>query len=121
MFLSNIFYTLTRGKASKITFFGFSQTVSCKIEFAHVRKHSHLCDMCAKTILKCSCNVHAMCLCAALFPPCNEHLHFRNLLHIFCDKNGHIWSEVMSFFNTFQVGWCYSHLSNKRGAHAYRF
>ena len=38
-----------------------SQTVSCEIKFAHahVRAHSHVCDVRAKSLLKCVCDVRA--------------------------------------------------------------
>ena len=39
----------------------FQQTVSCEIKFAHahVRAHSHVCDVRAKSILKSACDVRA--------------------------------------------------------------
>ena len=37
------------------------QAVSCEIKFAHahVRAHSHVCDVRAKSLLKCACDVRA--------------------------------------------------------------
>ena len=38
-----------------------NQTVSCEIKFAHahVRAHSHVCDVRAKRLSKCACDVRA--------------------------------------------------------------
>ena len=43
--------------------------------------------------------MHAMCVRAALFRPCDVRSHFSTLLHIFCDKNGHIWPEITIYCN----------------------
>ena len=35
------------------------QTVSCEFKFAHVHAHSHVCNVRAKSIMKCVCHVRA--------------------------------------------------------------
>ena len=40
-----------------------------------------------------------MCVRAALFRACDVRSHFSTLLHIFCDKKGHIWPEITIYCN----------------------
>ena len=45
----------------KMNFMYYLQSVSCEIKFAHahVRAHSHVCDVRAKRLLKRACDVRA--------------------------------------------------------------
>ena len=53
-----------------------------KIAHAHVRAHSHVCNVRANIVFY----VGAMCVRAALFRVCNRTFaHFCTILHTFCD------------------------------------
>ena len=55
------------------------QTVSCETKFAHVRAHSHMCDVHAKSILECACDVRS----CGTFQDVRSHIC--KFLHTFCD------------------------------------
>ena len=64
-----------------------NQTVSCEIKFAHahVRAHSHVCDVRAKGVFECVCDVRACgtflgcAMCDRTFA------HFHTFFVHFCD------------------------------------
>ena len=79
------------------------QTVSRETKFAHVRAHSHMCDVRVKSTLYCLCDVRA---CGVFFWTCDVRSHFRTLFEAKMAQN--IFFIVK--FQNFLVGYLYSYI-----------